>query len=49
MSTYTSAKINSTQGSRYMQVTGSQATNGSAANTSTINWTLTTAGDGTTS
>ncbi|MBQ9731082.1 MAG: hypothetical protein IJV94_02995 [Bacilli bacterium] len=47
MSTYTSEKIYSTQGPRYMQVTGSQTTNGSVANTSTINWTLTTAGDGT--
>lgn len=45
MSTYRSENINSTSGSRVMYVSCSQTTNGSSANTSTINWTITTAND----
>lgn len=46
MSSYTSEKIYDSEGhGRYMQVTGTQTTNGSSANTSTINWTLTVAGN----
>lgn len=45
MSTYRSENINSTSGPRIMYVTCSQTTNGSSANTSTINWTITTEND----
>ena len=40
MSTYTTGRINSTSGSRYMYAYCSQTTNGSSANNSTINWTI---------
>ena len=40
MSTYTTERINSTSGSRYMYAYCSQTTNGSSANNSTINWTI---------
>lgn len=40
MSTFTTGRINSTSGSRYMYAYCSQTTNGSSANTSTINWTI---------
>lgn len=47
MSTFESEKIWSTNNyGRYMYVSCSQTTNGSSANTSTISWTITTAGGG---
>lgn len=45
MSSIQTGNIWSTQGSRYMYAKATQTTNGSSANTSTINWTITTAGD----
>ena len=48
MSTYTTGRINSTSGSRYMYAYCSQTTNGSSANNSTINWTIYTADGGST-
>lgn len=44
MSSIQTDNIWSTQGSRYMYAKATQTTNGSSANTSTINWTITTAG-----
>lgn len=48
MSTYTTGRINSTSGSRYMYAYCWQTTNGSSANNSTIGWTIYTADGGST-
>lgn len=48
MSTFTTGRINSTSGSRYMYAYCSQTTNGSSANNSTINWTIYTKDGGST-
>lgn len=48
MSSITTDYIWSTSGDRHMYASASQTTNGSSANTSTINWTITTAGGGST-
>lgn len=48
MSTFTTGRINSTSGSRYMYAYCWQTTNGSSANNSTISWTIYTADGGST-